>query len=99
MIIPLYKDKEEMTECSNYRGINLLIAVGKVYGRILVSRVRKVTESLIHNEDRGFRAGRRSLDQNFTLKQLGEKAREKRCRVYVGFMDLEKVYDMTYDRY
>ena len=24
---------------------------------------------------------------------IGEEAREKKCRVYVGFMDLEKVYD------
>ena len=27
------------------------------------------------------------------LKQIGEKAREKKRRVYVGFIDLEKVYD------
>ena len=33
------------------------------------------------------------IDQIFTLKQIGEKAREIKCRVYVGFMDLEKVYD------
>ena len=29
----------------------------------------------------------------FTLKQIGEKAREKKCRVYEGFMDLRKAYD------
>ena len=29
----------------------------------------------------------------FTLKQEGEKAQEKKHRVYVGFMDLEKAYD------
>ena len=30
----------------------------------------------------------------FTLKQIGEKARKKKkCKVYVGFMDLEKAYD------
>ena len=27
------------------------------------------------------------------LKQIGEKAWEKKGRVYVGFMDLEKAYD------
>ena len=27
-----------------------------------------------------------------TLTQIGEKAREKKCRVNVGFMDLEKAY-------
>ena len=33
------------------------------------------------------------MDQIFTLKQIGEKLQEKKCRVYVGFMDLEKVYN------
>ena len=29
----------------------------------------------------------------FTLKQIGEKAWEKKRRVYVSFMDLKKAYD------
>ena len=33
------------------------------------------------------------VDQIFRLKQIGEKAREKKRRVYVGFIDLEKAYD------
>ena len=27
------------------------------------------------------------------MKQIGEKAREKKCRAYVGFKDLEKAYN------
>ena len=56
--------------------------VGKIYG-ILVDIVRKVTEGLIDDEQRGLRAGRRYVDQIFTLKQIGEKARMKKCRVHV----------------
>ena len=93
LILPLYKGKVERTECSNYRGISLLSVVGKIYAWILVDKVRKVTESLIDDEQRGFRAGRVCVDQIFTLKQIGEKAREKKLRVYVGFMNLEKAYD------
>ena len=33
------------------------------------------------------------VDQIFTLKQIGEKAREKKCKVYVSFIDSEKTYD------
>ena len=29
----------------------------------------------------------------FTLKQIGEKAREKKRRIYVDFISLEKAYD------
>ena len=40
-----------------------------------------------------FRAGKGCVDQIFTLKQIREKAQEKQCRVYVGFMGLEKAYE------
>ena len=42
---------------------------------------------------RGFRAARECVDQIFTLKQRGEKAKEKKRRVYVGFIDLKKAYE------
>ena len=33
------------------------------------------------------------VDQIFTLNQIGEKAQEKKFKVYMGFMDSEKPYD------
>ena len=36
--------------------------------------------------------GRGCVNQIFTLKQIGEKAREKNV-VYVGFIDLENAYE------
>ena len=38
---------------------------------------------MIDDEQRGFRSGRGRVDKIFTLKQIVEKAREKKCRVYV----------------
>ena len=52
-----------------------------------------MTGGLIDDEKGGFRAGRGCVDPIFTLKQIGKKAREKKCRTYVGFIDLEKAYD------
>ena len=40
-MVPLYKGKGDKYECSNARGISLLCVVGKVYGRILISRMRR----------------------------------------------------------
>ena len=37
-----------------------------------------MTEGLIDDELEGFRVGRRHVDQIFTLKQIGEKAQEKK---------------------
>ena len=50
VIVPLYKGKGNRTECKNYRGISLLSVVGKIYARILVDRVRRVTGSLIDDD-------------------------------------------------
>ena len=55
--------------------------------------MRRVTGDLIDAEEGGFRAGRGFGDQIFTLKQIGEKAQEKKRRVYVGFKYLEKAFD------
>ena len=57
--------------------------VEKTYVGILVDRVCRVTG--------GFRVGWGCVDQIFTLKQIVKK-QEKTCRVYVSFIELEKVY-------
>ena len=41
----------------------------------------------------GLEQGGGCVDQIFTLKQIIEKAWEKKYRMNVGFMDLEKAYD------
>ena len=71
----------------------MLSVVGKIYAVILVDGVRKVTQGLIDKQQGEYGAGSGCVDQIFTLKQVGEKARENKRRVYVGFMDLEKEYD------
>ena len=52
--------------------------VGKIYAGILVNRVRRVIGGLTNDERGGFRAGRGCVDQMFTMKQIGEKSREKK---------------------
>ena len=52
-----------------------------------------MTESLIDDEQGGFRAGKGCADQISTLRQIGEKARGKKRRVYVDFKYLEYAYD------
>ena len=39
----VYKGKGEREVCGNHRGICLLSVIGKIYGRILIDRVRYIT--------------------------------------------------------
>ena len=67
IVVPLYKGKGDRLDCKNYRGISLLSIPGKVYGRILIERVRVMTEGMLGEEQCGFRMGRGCVDQVFTL--------------------------------
>ena len=92
-MVPLYKGKGDVYECSNFRGISLLIVVGKVYGRILINRIRDKTENVIAEVQSGFRRGRGCTDQIFIVRQICKKYLGKGKDVYVAFLDLEKSHD------
>ena len=67
--------------------------VGKVYGRVLINRIRDKTENVIAEVQGGFRRGRGCTDQIFTVRQICEKYLGKGKDVYFAFLDLEKAYD------
>ena len=92
-MVLLYKGKGDMYECSNFRGISLLSVVGKVYGRVLINRIRDKTENVIAEVQGGFRRGRGCTDQVFIVRQICEKYLGKGKDVYFAFLDLEKAYD------
>ena len=92
-VVPLYKGKGDKFDCGSFRGISLLSVVGKLYGRILIERVREGTENVIGEEQGGFRRGRGCVDQVFAMRQVCEKYLDKGKDVYWAFMDLEKAYD------
>ena len=92
-IEPLYTGKGDKCECSNSRGINLLSVVGKLFGRVLIKRVRAGTEFAIREEQCGFRQGRGCIYQVIAARQVCEKYLANGKDVFWAFMDLEKAYD------
>ena len=92
-MVPLYKGKGDKRECSNSRGMSLLSVVGKLYGRVLIKRVRVGTECAIGEEQCGFRQGRGCMDQVFAVRQVCEKYLVNGKDVFWAFMDLEKAFD------
>ena len=92
-IVPIYKGKGDKHVCGNYRGISLLSMVGKLFGRVLINRIRDGTEDTLKEEQCGFRRGRGCVDQVFVVRQGCEKYLAKGKDSYWAFMDLEKAYD------
>ena len=66
---------------------------GEIYARIVSDRLKVVTDSLLMDEQDGFRMGRGCVDQVFAVSQVIEKVIEKGKVAYAAFVDLEKTYD------
>ncbi|KAK0134946.1 LINE-1 reverse transcriptase [Merluccius polli] len=91
VVVPLFK-KGDRRVCSNYRGITLLSLPGKVYSGVLERRVRRIVEPRIQEEQCGFRPGRGTVDQLYTLCRILEGAWFAQP-VHMCFVDLEKAFD------
>ena len=72
-MVPLYKGRGDVHECNNFRGMSLLSVVGKVYGRVLINKIRDKTEVLITEVQGGFRRGRGCTDQIFIVRRICKK--------------------------
>ncbi|TWW65506.1 R2DM Retrovirus-related Pol polyprotein from type II retrotransposable element [Takifugu flavidus] len=92
VVVPLFK-KGDRRVCSNYRGITLLSLPGKVYSGVLERRVRRIVEPRIQEEQCGFRPGRGTVDQLYTLSRVFEGTWEFAQPVHMCFVDLEKAFD------
>ena len=95
VIVPIYKKKDKI-ECNNYRGISLLSHSSKIFSRIILNRFRNRTEEILSEEQAGFRPGRSTIDQIFTLRQLAEKYTEMNRGLYVGYIDFRKAFDSVW---
>ncbi|XP_072016051.1 uncharacterized protein [Amphiura filiformis] len=54
------------------------------------------TEEILAESQAGFRPGRSTIDQLFTLRQLAEKYNEKRKPLYCCYIDYQKAFDTVW---
>ena len=90
-IVPIYKNKGDPQDCSNYRGIKLMSHTMKIWERVIDARLRAIVD--IGEEQFGFISGRSTTDAIFSLRQTIEKHREGQENLHCVFIDLEKAYD------
>ena len=68
--------KGDLTNCNNYRGITLLVIVGKVFNRIILNRMKFAVDEKLRDNQAGFRANRSCTDQIATLRIIIEQTLE-----------------------
>ena len=87
IIIPFYKEKGNIQECKNYRGIKLLQHTFKLWERVIDGRLRKIISTA---EDQfGFVPRKGTTDAVFALGLSIEKHREGRSNLNMVFIDLK----------
>jgi sorting nexin-29 len=90
---PVYKKKGGKLSCQNYRGISLLCTYYKIFTTVLKNKLETYTEQIIGAYQAGFRKGKSTTDQLFSVKLIQEKFWEYKTDVHQIFVDFKQVYD------
>lgn len=85
--------KGDLSNCDNWRGINLLSACSKVFMRIILNRMMQSMEKDLRKEQAGFRPQRSCIDQINTVRIIIEQCAEFGSPLYALFVDYEKAFD------
>ena len=89
MLIPIFKGKGDVRNCSTYRGVKLLKHAMKIVKRVL-ERIRELAN--IDSLQFGFMPGRETTDALFVVQRMQKECRDKK-KLYMCFVDIEKALD------
>ena len=96
VIKPIPKNKANDPRVpSNYRGISLISTICKLYTHILNNRLVNYleTNSLIDDEQNGFRKDRSCEDHIFTLTSTLRNRKNANLDTFTCFVDMQKAFD------
>jgi sorting nexin-29 len=85
IIVPIYKNKCDKLQCKNYRGTSLLCTGYKILTTVINNRLKKYTKHITGKYQAGFRSGKSTTDQIFTVKNILEKAWEHNVEIHQIF--------------
>ena len=96
IICPIHK-KGDKLECNNYREISLLNVAYKIFTNILSKYIEPYVNTILGEYQCGFRKGRSTTDQIFSLRLILEKFYEYNLPLHQLYIDFKQAFD-TIDR-
>ena len=91
IIVPVYKGKCDARVCVSYRAMRLMEQPMKVFERVLEKRIR--CQVSIDNMQFSFIPGKGTTNAIFIMRQVQEKHKAKKKKLYYAFVDFEKAFD------
>ena len=91
VFLPIFKGKGDVMSCGSYRGVKLLEHVMKIVERVLQRRIR--TPVNLNEMQFGFMPGKGTVDAIFIVWRMQEEYQKKGKKLYMCFVDMEKVVD------
>ena len=94
-ICPIYKNKGDPKNVSNYRLITILSCLGKLFTSVLNLRLTIFldnNEILLENQA-GFRFGYETTDHIFVLNSLSEILKQRKQKLFCAFIDFSQAFD------
>ena len=85
-----------LQQCQNSRIVSLISHPSKIMLKIILNRLTPQAETIIAEEQAGFRAGRRTTEQIFNLRILCEKYLQHQQGRYHIFIDFKKACDRVW---
>ena len=97
LIIPIPK-KGDSRKCSNYHTLSLIPHASKILLRIILNRLNPQAETILAEEQAGFRKSRSTIEQILNCRILMEKHIENNKDVYHNFIDFKKAFDRVWHK-
>ena len=87
-----------LQQCKNYPTVSLICHPSKVLLKLLLNRLKPQAESMIAEEQAGFRSGRSTTEQIFNLRILCESYLRHQQDLYHVFIDFKKAFDRVWHK-
>ena len=97
-MIAALKSNKPADNAGSYRPISPLCIPYKLYERLIYNRIRPIIESVLPEEQAGFRPNRCTLDQVALFNEDIEASLDKKLKTGVVLLDLSAAYDTVWLR-
>ncbi|CAJ1057678.1 hypothetical protein Bbelb_159660 [Xyrichtys novacula] len=92
VIVTLPK-KGNLADCNNWRRITLLSIPCKVFCCVLLKCLKDEVDTILREDQAGFREGRSCSERIFTLRNIKEQCQEFQIPLTINYINFKKAFD------